>query len=121
MNVQGPPKIAFSIRGPISRADLPGLCNRVCALLASSAGAAVICDVKGVEPDAVTVDALARLQLAARRRGCLVRLGNASDELLELVTFMGLTDVLVDTGRQSEEREQPLGVEEERELADPAV
>ena len=34
------------------------------------------CDVAGVEPDAVTVDALARLQLAARRRGCHVRLCN---------------------------------------------
>ena len=50
----------------------------------------------GVEPDAVTVDALARLQLAARRLGCQVRLRNASDELRELVAFMGLCDVLPD-------------------------
>jgi ABC-type transporter Mla MlaB component len=44
----------------------------------------------------VTVDALARLQLAARRHGCTVRLQNASSELLELVSFMGLRDVLPD-------------------------
>jgi hypothetical protein len=40
------------------------------------------------------VDALARLQLAARRRGCVIRLRHASPELLELVDFMGLADVL---------------------------
>jgi hypothetical protein len=44
----------------------------------------------------VTVDALARLQLAAHRRGCKVRLRGASSELVELVTFMGLRDVLPD-------------------------
>ena len=85
--------VAFSIRGPIARADLAGLCGRVCALLGES-GSVAWCDVGGVEPDAVCVDALARLQLAARRRGCRVRLENASDALLELVELMGLTHVL---------------------------
>jgi ABC-type transporter Mla MlaB component len=88
-------RLDFSVYGPIAPADLPGLCDRVCALLASSDGADVaFCDVGGVEPDAVTVDALARLQLAARRSRCQVRLRNASKELLELVAFMGLKDVL---------------------------
>jgi ABC-type transporter Mla MlaB component len=82
----------FAIRGPIARADLPGLCDRVCKLLA--AGKEVVtCDVAGVEPDAVTVEALARLQLAARRRGCRVELVNASPELGGLVDFLGLRDV----------------------------
>ena len=85
--------VAFSIRGPIARADLAGLCGRVCALLGES-GSVAWCDVGGVEPDAVCVDALARLQLAAHRRGCRVRLENASDALLELVELMGLTHVL---------------------------
>ena len=52
------------------------------------------CDVAGIAPDAVTVDALAQLQLGARRHGCTVRLQNASDELRALVEFMGLTAVL---------------------------
>ena len=86
----------FAIRGPIEREDLAGLCSRVCRLLERSAARIVLCDVRGVEPDAVTVDALARLQLAARRRGCQVRLRYASDELRELVDFMGLRDVLPD-------------------------
>jgi ABC-type transporter Mla MlaB component len=86
------PEVAFAIRGPIVRADLPGLCDRVCALLADGTLVAR-CDVGGVEPDAVCVDALARLQLAARRRGCCVQLENASDALLELLELMGLTHV----------------------------
>ena len=93
MASSGPHPVAFAIRGPIARTDLPGLCTRVCALLSAGEGKVALCDVSGVEPDAVTVDALARLQLAARRQGCKVQLRNASDELLELVAFMGLEDV----------------------------
>ena len=88
--------IAFAIWGPISRADLPGLCDRVCGLLHESGATTAFCDVTGVEPDAVTVDALARLQLAAARLGCRVRLRNASPSLCGLVAFMGLSDVLTD-------------------------
>jgi ABC-type transporter Mla MlaB component len=88
--------IAFAVYGPIARADLPGLCDRVCAVLATSSAGVALCDVRGIEPDAVTVEALARLQLAARRHRCQIRLRNASTELLELVAFMGLTDVLSD-------------------------
>jgi ABC-type transporter Mla MlaB component len=90
----GPHTLGFAIRGPIARSDLPGLCARVCALLEGSSGATAVCDVDGVEPDAVTVDALARLRLAARRQGCRVRLRGASPDLLELVAFMGLSHVL---------------------------
>ena len=86
----------FAIWGPIARDDLPGLCERVCALLNLSGAGVVRCDVQSVDADAVTVDALARLQLAARRQGCQVRLRNASSDLVELVAFMGLRDVLPD-------------------------
>ena len=96
MATSRPQTDAFAIRGPITQADLPGLCDRVCALLSQSGAEVVFCDVTGVDPDAVTVDALARLQLAARRHGCQVRLPDASDALLELLTFMGLRDVLPD-------------------------
>jgi hypothetical protein len=89
-----PITVAFAVRGPIVPADLPGLCARVCALLGQSGAVLALCDVRGVEPDVVTADALARLQLGARRLGCRVRLRNASDELLELLAFMGLSDVL---------------------------
>ena len=94
MATHAPHTIAFAIRGPITRADLPGLCDRVCALLGESDADIAYCDVSGVEPDAVAVDALARLQLGAQRRGCRVRLRGVSAELRELVAFMGLADVL---------------------------
>ena len=86
--------ISFAIWGPIARPDLPGLCDRVCALLTATPAAVAWCDVSGVTTDAVAVDALARLQLAARVHGCQVRLRCAPDGLRELVTLMGLEDVL---------------------------
>jgi ABC-type transporter Mla MlaB component len=94
MSAPAPDSIAFAIYGPIARADLPGLCDRVCAELQRCGARVAFCDVAGVEPDAVTVEALARLQLGARRNGCQVRLRHASRELLELVDFMGLKNVL---------------------------
>jgi ABC-type transporter Mla MlaB component len=86
--------VSFAIRGPIARPDLPGLCERVRGLLAISVVDVALCDVCEVGTDAVTVDALARLQLAARRHSCQVRLQGASDDLRDLVAFMGLRDVL---------------------------
>jgi ABC-type transporter Mla MlaB component len=94
MSATGPRPLVFAVRGPIARSDLPGLCGRICSLLSEPAADHVVCDVCGVEPDAVTVDALARLQLAATRRGCRIFLRNASDELVQLVGLMGLSDVL---------------------------
>jgi ABC-type transporter Mla MlaB component len=43
----------------------------------------------------VTVDALARLQLVARRRNCRIQLHQASEQLRDLVAFMGLEQVLL--------------------------
>lgn len=55
----------------------------------------VPCDVGwAVGPDVQLVDALARLQLAARRRECTLLLENVSSELTELVALMGLSEVL---------------------------
>ena len=102
MNLSARRTVALAVRGPIARTDLPGLCERICASLETSDADVVLCDVTGVDPDAVTVDALARLQLAARRHGCQVRLCNASGELLELVAFMGLTDVCPADARTDE-------------------
>ena len=96
MSSAAPRTLDVAIYGPIDRGDLPGLCDRVCGLLAARGAEVMRCDVRGVDPDAVTVDALARLQLAARRYDCRVRLRNASPELRALVGFMGLRDVLLE-------------------------
>ncbi len=80
------------------------------------------CQVGALEADAATLDLLARLQLSARRLGIEVRLLDASPELRELVSFAGLNGVLrLEPGREAEEREEPLGVEEEGQLDDPAA
>ena len=110
MPTPGSHEVAFTISGPITRGDLPGLCDRVCGILASGSAQVANCNVSGVRPDAATVDALARLQLAARRHGCSVQLHNASCELLELVDFMGLTDVCrADDSDRAGFREANLG------------
>jgi ABC-type transporter Mla MlaB component len=94
MAASPPPTVAFAIHGPIAHEDVAGLCARVCGLLTSSGAGVALCDVRGVGAQAGAVDALARLQLAARRQGCQVRLRHASAELRALVAFMGLADVL---------------------------
>jgi len=72
--------------------------------------------------DLGTVESLARLRLAARRSGLELRLTRVPAELEELITFLGLAEALgLDPRGQAEEREQRLGVEEERELDDPAA
>jgi hypothetical protein len=68
------------------------------------------------------VDALARLQLAARQAGFELRLLHATADLTCLIELTGLAGVLrVEPGRQPEEREQSRGVEEEAQLDDPAA
>jgi hypothetical protein len=65
------------------------------------------------------VDALARLQLAARRSGYEVAVTGAPKDLLELIELAGLSEALgVEPLREAEEREQRFGVQEERELPD---
>jgi hypothetical protein len=81
----------------------------------------IVCDVRSVVPGGAALDALARIQLNARRLGLELLLRNASTELLELITFAGLDEVLrVELQGQPKEREERLRVEEERELDDPA-
>ena len=91
-------------------------------------GRILLCDVSGlVRSDLGAVDALARLELAARRQGARVVLLGAPRELLELLELTGLREVFaacqdsVEARREPEQREPPFGVEEERDAGDPAV
>jgi hypothetical protein len=80
----------------------------------------IVCDVGELVPDGVAVEALARLQLGARREGLQLRLSGTTKEMRDLLAFCGLSDVLgVEPERQPEEREERLGLEEERHLRDP--
>jgi anti-anti-sigma regulatory factor len=92
-------------------------------------GDPLVCDVRWLSaPDCATVDALARLQLTARRRGQRICLRNASRELVELLALAGLCGVLPDesgsgvqVGRKVEEREEPGRVQEKRDARDSTV
>jgi ABC-type transporter Mla MlaB component len=127
MAAPGPNTITFVLGGPVGRADLPAACERLRLLLIDSEADVVLCDVGAdVQPDAVAVDALARLQLTARRLGCCVHLCRAPKELEGLLAFTGLLDVVsqrelrLEPRGEPEEREHRVRVEEERELDDPA-
>lgn len=92
--VPGPGPIIVVIDGRIVRADLPWLCERVRTLLEGRDGEVVVYDVGGlVDADVGTVDALARLQLTARRLGRQVALRHASRQLLALLNLVGLEDL----------------------------
>jgi anti-anti-sigma regulatory factor len=111
------------LSGALTPADAAALCERARLELERSGAEELVCDVAALtRPDAGTIEALARLQLTARRLGRRMRLRDPTPELAGLLDLFGLADVLrVEPGRQPEEREQPLGVEERVEMGDPPV
>ena len=119
--------------GSFSRADVTWVCSNVARnFSAEGASREVVCDVARVtRPDAVVVDGLARLQLAARRSGSRVVLRGASEYLQSLLALTGLSDVVplcgsatpgsaVEVVREAEQLEQPR-VEEVRDADDASL
>ena len=61
-------------------------------------------------PDLLVVGQLARLQLAARRLGCSLRLRGAPSRLRELIDLTGLSDIVTDAaGPVSRDPDGPAG------------
>jgi ABC-type transporter Mla MlaB component len=112
--------------GSIAPRDVEALCACMGAVVGVGAGP-IVCDVGGLEdPDALTVDALARLQLVATRAGRRLWLRHAPDDLRELIALVGLAGVLplgaalrLEMIGQAEEREECCGVQEEDDPRDP--
>jgi hypothetical protein len=121
--------ILLVLDGAALPVDADELCEGVLDGRLENAARVVVCDVGMITgPDIGTVDALARFALGARRLGCEVRLAQASPRLLELIDLAGLSYVLpcsdasvVETRGQAEEWEEPGGLEEERDPADPTA
>jgi ABC-type transporter Mla MlaB component len=121
--------IEVVLRGRFTSADIPGLWGRLFPLLGGTETPVVVCDVTAmVDPDAATIDALARLQLTARRHGCCIRLRHACGRLQGLLSLTGLAEVVpcapdrsVQPGGKAEQREPPCGIEEEGDPVDPSV
>ncbi len=125
-------ELVLAVRGGLNRADIPHLCERLDTLLREgrSPTGAVICDLRGLGPaDAVAVEALARLQLTARRRGRRLQIRQGGADLQALIALMGLSEVLPvekadgsgEVRRQAEERKEPCRIEEEGDAADAPV
>jgi hypothetical protein len=128
-----PSQPVMVLAGRIVPAAVPSLCDRARELLESSGRFTLRCDVQSAIADRMTLDALARIALTCRRLGRRLELRGASPRLEELVIFAGLIEVLpclpdgtrraADSGlqpwRQSEHREEPRGVQEERDPCDP--
>jgi ABC-type transporter Mla MlaB component len=116
-----PTTMVLVVSGSIRRTEIPALCSRAKALLQTDDVEDVVCDVTALaDSSAVAVDVLARLQLTARRCGHRIRLRGARPELMDLLAFVGLAEVVpslpVEGERKPEQRKEPLRVEEE---ADP--
>ena len=86
----------------------------------------IVCDVGALgHADVRSVEALALLQVAARRRGFHIVIRDASEDLRDLIVLLGLDEVLpciggsgVEPRRQPEQREEPVGLEEEADPGD---
>jgi ABC-type transporter Mla MlaB component len=125
----GPGGTVLVMSGPVARHAIPAMCERARRLLQGCDAGPVACDVGAIaEPDATTIDALARLQLTALRLGRRVELRSACEELEDLLTLTGLLGVLtvagrigsaVEAWREPELREQAPRVEEEADPDDP--
>ena len=79
--------------GPtIRRGELLGLCERLAAL--GRPVRVVVCVNAIADPDMLTVEALARICLTARRHDCEVVVEGACPRLVELLTLTGLAGVV---------------------------
>lgn len=111
------PSVVLVVEDPVTCDDIPVLCARLHRLISDirpghspDGPGLVICDVSGVvRPDLITVDALARLRLTARRLGHRVVLARASPDLLRLLGLVGLRDVLPELGGDRASRGPAVG------------
>jgi len=86
-----PNSAVLVITGRIDRGSLPKLSQRLVSLIEQRRPLGVTCDVGAMKScDLETLDALAHLQLLARRLGCELRVVQATRHLMELVEFLGL-------------------------------
>ncbi|MGI5239596.1 STAS domain-containing protein [Dactylosporangium sp. CA-139066] len=87
----------FRLGAAVTRADIPVLCDDLARLLRGTGPGVVHCDVAAVaHPDAVTVEALARLHLTARRHGRRLVITGAGPHLRQLITLIGLDATLLE-------------------------
>ena len=91
----GPRSVVLVLDGPMTPGSVGSLCGRLADVVRATGVDLVTCDVAGLaHPSAADVDAVARLQLTARRLGRSIRLRHASSRLRELLHLCGLQEVV---------------------------
>ncbi|BCJ74383.1 hypothetical protein CS0771_39270 [Catellatospora sp. IY07-71] len=141
MGAHGRESYVVLVLGPVVGAgDLAGLCARVDEAARGAPGGAllvVLCDVSALtRADLAALDVLGRLRLHTVRAGGTLRLWRVGPRLRLLLELTGLRMVLPahpddsadelgglvaqQHGRQPEQREQPLGVQEVVDPGDPS-
>lgn len=89
------PRTVVLVVGPVTDGTASVLCDRVAAAIVGAGADVVTCDVSDVRATNVsTVDALARMQLIARREGGSIRLRRPSVMLRGLLNLTGLAEVI---------------------------
>lgn len=124
-----PRTIRLVVRPGLAPGDMRPLADRLVRVLRRDDVAEVLVDVSRVRsPDIGYVDALARLQLGARRYGSRVRLIGPCPRLLELLALVGLEEVLPaddgwsgDLHREAEHGEEPVDIEVGVDPGDPVA
>jgi ABC-type transporter Mla MlaB component len=115
----------LAVGGPVASEDLGALCERVRILVARDPSPLVEFDLAALpRADLATVEVLARLQLTAKRGGGRIRICHPPEGLGELLVLLGLDSCLairVEMVGQTEQREEPGGIQEEGDPADPMV
>ncbi|MEU8821745.1 STAS domain-containing protein [Actinoplanes sp. NPDC048796] len=82
----------FALPARLHRSDISPLCREI-----GSGCGVVVVDVSAVtDPTVITIEALARLKLAARRHGRELRVRGARPRLTELASLLGLEGVLME-------------------------
>lgn len=85
----------LEVTGYLEVAAVQAVLASLSRLVAEQAVVVLACDVAGLaRADVCTVDALARLQIGARRLGCPLVLCGVGADLRALIAFVGLTEEL---------------------------
>lgn len=91
----GPTSVVLVLAPPVTRASIPRLCDQVSFLVLTCDVDVVTCDLRAVvEPDATAIEALAKMQLTAKRLGRTIRLRHPCSFLKALLTLTGLASTL---------------------------
>lgn len=92
---EAPATLVLVVLGPVQRSEIQAVCERTRTLLQGDATTDLVCDIAIFErPCAVLLDALARLELVAKRLERSMHLRNASPDMRALLGLTGLAEVL---------------------------